>query len=836
MYSSVPADSKTAAAYPPNALDSKKPLGVVCSAILAYDRQSVHRLSTRRGRHALNVPCKAWSVSSLSLSLLAALWASSVQAATPSASESKNLSEMSLEELMDVRISPFDVSSRLDVGYRASNSVSGSRFDAPIRDLPFAIQAFTEKFIADQKPVNIFDVARYSPGVTYRSNDFNEGNANLAIRGFAISSTPGNIQSLRDGFLGPSIFDFTNIERVEVVKGPASFLYGQVAPGGIVNVITKSPQPQFAASAKLRIGSYGQYRIEPDITGPIEKGLYYRVAASYDQDMNYWHPYDAHSLDIAPSLLAQPTKWLSLSLKYEHFSKLESPQVMQKPGRGTQKGVIPTPSDPNLSGVDVPGLPNTWNSMADGDFRNSTTNGLSAWADLKAGEHWDFRAAYAYQDYAVDMLASGNFGMADNTTFLQGRRLRHQIYRNRGTTLETQAVGKYRFDSVSMRLLLGAQYVSRTFDATAGQAPNDPALGTNPTASPLPLWDLRDPSTWNREVNIPLSALTESRAHKNSALHDRAIYAGTTFGFFHDRLLALAGCRQTWTDNQLTDSIAGTSNSIPSSQSTPQFGLLYKAVPSVSLFGTYAESFVPGSQILTVRNVPTVPAAPTQGRGVDLGAKFDLLQGRVSGTLTVFEIHNKNIVNDLASLDPVSGAVVLTNVQSGEQRSRGFELDTTLSVMEGWQLYLSYSFMDARITEFSGHDAAILAQDPNLLDAAGAANYKNVRRFHDAPLQMSAPHLANLWSRYDFTQESLLGLYFAFGANLVFDQTLLPDTPQFAHQSYALLNATLGYSWGQAYRMTMDVMGKNLADEQYRPSQSSRARPREFLLSWTLRL
>jgi iron complex outermembrane receptor protein len=767
---------------------------------------------------------------------LCAAWPGSARAASPPAGQNKNLEEMSLEELMDVRVSPFNVSSNLDLGYRASNSVSGSRFDAPTRDLPFAIQAFTETFIADQKPVNIFDVARYSPGVTYRSNDFNEGNANLAIRGFAISSTPGNIQSLRDGFHGPSIFDFTNIDRVEVVKGPASFLYGQVAPGGIVNVITKNPQPQFAARAQVRVGSYGEYRVEPDITGPIEKGLYYRLAASYDQDMHYWDPYDAHSLDIAPSLLAQPSKRLSMSLKYEHFQKIESPQVMQKPGRDTQAGVVPTAADPNLSGVDVPGLPDNWNSMSYSDFRHSDTNSLSGWVDLQADDHWDLRAAYSYQDYTVDALFSGNLGMANNSTFFQGRRLRRQIYRNRGSTVESQAVGKYGFGGVSMRLLVGAQYISRTFDNVAGQAPNDPALGANPTASPLPLWDLRDPSTWNRVVNIPLSALTASRAHKDSALNDRAVYGGTTFGFFDDRLLALAGCRQTWTDNQLTDRVAGTSGTITASQITPQFGLLYKATPSVSLFSTYAQSFVPGSQILLVRNVPTVPAAPTKGEGVDLGAKFDLLAGRISGTLTFFDIRNKNIVNDLASLDPVSGAILITNVQSGEQRSRGVELDTTLSLIKNWQVYLSYSYMDAHIVEFSGNDAAILAQNPDTLDAAGRANYKNVRRFHDAPLQMSAPHLANLWSRYDFDDALLAGFYFALGANFVYDQTLLPDTPQFAHQTYTLLNGTLGYSWGHDRRMTVDLMGKNLADEHYRPSQSSRARPREFLLSCSMKL
>jgi len=181
--------------------------------------------------------------------------------------------------------------------------------------------------------------------------------------------------------------------------------------------------------------------------------------------------------------------------------------------------------------------------------------------------------------------------------------------------------------------------------------------------------------------------------------------------------------------------------------------------------------------------------------------------------------------------------VLITNVQSGEQRSRGVEFDAALSVTKNWQVYLSYSYMDAHIVEFSGDDAAILAQNPDVLDAADRANYRNVRRFHGAPLQMSAPHLANIWWRYDFMEGDLDGFYLAGGANLVYDQTLLPDTPRSAHQSYTLLSGTIGYSRELLGRqMNLDFMGKNLADQHYRPSQSSRARPREFLLSCSLQL
>ena len=750
----------------------------------------------------------------------------------------KNVIEMSLEELGNLRVSPFEVSIRLDKGYRASNSVSGSRFDAPIRELPFALQAFTLPFIQDQKPRDIFDVARYSPGVTYRSNDFNEGNANLAIRGYAVSSVSGgNIAVMRDGFHGPTIFDFANIERVEVLKGPSSFLYGQVAPGGIVNIITKRPQPKLAIVANARYGSYDEYRAEADVTGPIANSLLFRIATSYDQDMHYWKPYDAHSYNVSPSLLWQPLDGVSVSVKYERFYKDETPQLMLKPGYGTQVGLVPTAADPNLAGVDVPGLPDTWNSMSYSDFRRSETNGLNSWIDVKASDEWNVRVGGSYQENIVDALFSGNFGMANNTTRLQGRRLRQQTYSSGDTTVEAQAVGDYEFSRMSLRLLLGAQYIHRYLRQKAGQAPNDPALGSNPTASPFPLWDLGDPSTWNRNITIPQAPLTVSPVYQTNYNLDKSAYGGATFGFFNDRLLALIGWRLTSTRTHLFANGTQTTlftNTI--SAITPQYGGLYKINSGVSVFGSYSESFVPSITLITHLEGPGTPAKPTRGQGADIGFKADLLGGRASGTITYFDVRNRNIVNDISYTDS-TGSLKFYQVQSGDQRSRGVEVDATLTVTDSWQIYSSYSYMDARILEVSGRDAEILAQDTATLDAAGRNNYKNVRRYHNAPLQNSAPHLANLWTRYNLTRSILKGAYLAGGINYVYDQTLLPDSPVFSRQTYSLVNAMAGYAWEwKGLHLSLDISGKNLADEHYRPSLSTRSRPRELLINLTARI
>jgi len=738
---------------------------------------------------------------------------------------------MDITDLVNVRVSPFDVSSHLDRGYRASTAVSASRFDAPVHELPFAIQAFTESFIKDQSPRDIHDIARYSPGVTYRSNDFNEGNANLAIRGFAVSSVPGATQILRDGSLGPSIFDFTNIARVEVVKGPSSFLYGQVAPGGIVNVITKSPQARFAASGDASVGSYGQYRVQADVTGPASNTLRYRLAASYDQDMHYWEPYDAHSHNISPALLWQPSDRVSVALNYERLRKLEAPQLMQKPGYGRQSGTVPTPSDPNLLAVDVPGLPDTWNSMSDIDYRRSETDGLNAWIDFKASEQWHVRGGVAKQRYSVDALFSGNFGMSNNTTFLQGRRLRTQIYSNRGETVSVDAVGQLRLGAASLRVLLGAQHLRRRFDTRAGQAPNDPTLGSVPIASPLPLWDLRDPSTWNRAVDIPLSTLTENAVDARADATDKSVYVGSTLGLFDDRLLLLAGLRSTSSRSALTNHLNGRVDELAARKVTPQFGVLYKIDPQLAVYASYAESFVPGARILNRIDGSTAPAEPSEGKGFDLGLKAELLDGRVSGTLGVFDLRNRRIVNDLVQTN-ATGTAVFYNLQSGEQRSRGVELDLTLTPLPNWQVYLSYSYMDARIVEVTGNDDAVLAQDPATLDAAGQLNYKNVNLLHNARLAMSAPHLANLWTRYDLAAGPLHGAYVAGGFNIVRDQTLLPDGPPSSRQSYTLFHALAGYAWSSdGRRMGIELAGKNLGGATYRPSQSTRSRPREVLLT-----
>src|SRR3954463_10613193 len=157
-----------------------------------------------------------------------------------------------------VKLSEFQVTTSADKGYRAGNSVSATRIDTPIKDLPFAISAFTQQFITDIGARDLFDVVQYAPGVTSSGREFNAGNAVYTIRGFDQSPQ-------HNGFVGEAYVDTATVERVEVVKGPASVLYGQVAPGGTVNYITKRAQPKPFTSVNLQAGNYDFFRGTIDV-------------------------------------------------------------------------------------------------------------------------------------------------------------------------------------------------------------------------------------------------------------------------------------------------------------------------------------------------------------------------------------------------------------------------------------------------------------------------------------------------------------------------------------------------------------------------------------------
>lgn len=411
---------------------------------------------------------------------------------------------------------------------------------------------------------------KYAPGVTGAGREFVSGNTRFNIRGFD-TSTPQ-----RNGFVGARYVDPVNIQRVEVVKGPASLLYGAIEPGGTVNYVTKKPLERRSVRFSQDVGFYEFYRTQIDVNEPIVKGkLLARVNAMVENGPNPGGPTRDSRWVVAPAVTWLIARNHAITVDYEYYRRVER-----------------TP-----------------------------------------------------------------FNM--------------------------------------------------------------------------------------------------------------------------------------------------------------QFGLGYKVLPTLLAFGSYSESFTPANTLLSFNGVPAGPGKPITSDGVEFGFKTDLLDGRVSSTISYFEINQLDRISRFSIPDPVTGTTLSSVIQGTKDKSSGFEIDLTLSPIDGWQVYLSFSQIDART----------VGAPPAL---AQALNKK---------IENSAEHLFNVWTRYGFARGSLKGLWVGGGANYTGDKKLSIANPDLFYPAVTLWDATVGYDWkvGKA-AWSSTLTWKNITDETHLTGLIGRGLPERAWLSFSVKL
>ncbi|MBI5425837.1 MAG: TonB-dependent receptor [Opitutae bacterium] len=743
----------------------------------------------------------------LAVLLLTQLPAQTVPPATTDKEAASNTTAKTDDTLV---LSPFIVSSSKDQGYRASNSISGSRFDTPIKDLPFALNAFTNEFIQDQHASGLYDIVKYSPGVTFVGGGFDDGNSHFTIRGFDAGSQP-----LRNGFTGPQVVDPTMVERVEVMKGPSSFLYGQLSPGGIVNVITKRPLNYNQNTLMLSGGSYDYFVANLDSTGPIAKGLDYRLGLTTGQDSHYYDAYDANRWAASGSLAWQINKTGQLMVSYEKFDKDESPLL----------NPLPTVYDSRLpdgskNGLFYPGLPRTFNVSSNANYRRTKSSNLVAEYSQGLGEHWNVRAVFAsssrdiaYYNNARFIVGYGVFTTTPvpATASLPAISPENALMRRPNTghywgdthTYNVEAIGKYQLGSVSAKILFGAQNEDQNSDNEKRRA----ATADYPRA-----WDLSNPATWNYNEPVPNMPVI-SFWHDDVTI--KSYWAGLTLGFFEDRLLALTGIRHTETETVSTSRLTG--DVIPayvSSANTPQAGVLYKITPEISAYAAYSKSFVPNSADLYDADENYIgPAKDPIGEGFDIGVKAAYLDGKLSGTISAYQIRNNNLIQSIAAFNS-AGELAFRSVQTGMTQSRGVEFDVVISPIPNWQTYLAYS-----------HQNAIYYRNPENTALEGV------------PLLGSVRDMGSVWTKYFFTAGPLKHAYVAGGMTWQGFQKASDQNNALYFRPYALFDLTLGYSTKITGRNTEFALSvKNIANKAYTPSVNTRGDPRMVVLTVTTHL
>jgi len=539
--------------------------------------------------------------------------------------------------------------------YQARQATVATRTDARLVEVPQSVNVVTNRVIEDRQPASLDEAINAVSGVK-QGNTLGGTQDAIQKRGFG---TNRDNSIMRDGMQSVQARNFSpTTERIEVLKGPASMLYGVQDPGGVINVVTKKPQLEAAHSISAFGSSFGGGGEQIDLTGPLgDSGLAYRLIAD-KQNYDYWRSFG--SIDqsvIAPSLTwyGEDTK---VSIAYEHM------EYSVPFDRGTQ-------INPKTGKVlDIPR-----NRRLDEPF--NVTAGRSDSVDVRM-EHrlndiWTLNTGYGYsRNYYNDhqsRFISANFDTGLTTR--RGDATRDAVQFAHTATVNT--LGKLYWGDTLHEVLIGADYMKN--DRTLGDLMRDTQKAdfnyNNPVYGNAPV-----PS----KVSAPNSDQTDNlRTHAffvQDSMHLGEHWIFQT-GLRYDAFDELTGKGRPFV----------TGADVKDSKVVPRVGLVYLIQPDWSLYGSYTESFRPNTSVAT----PIGDLPPEEGKAYEFGTKFE--NDSITATVALFNIDKKNVQTS----EPC-GTETCTRV-SGEVRSRGLEVDVTGQLNEFWSITGSYAYTDTEVLE-----------------------------------------------------------------------------------------------------------------------------------------
>ncbi|MBD2454556.1 TonB-dependent siderophore receptor [Nostoc sp. FACHB-87] len=611
--------------------------------------------------------------------------------------------------------------------YFTPNATTATRTDTPILKIPQSIQVIPRQVLEEQQVTRLEEALQNSSSVVYNGTD-TSSDLNYSIRGFDQAPV------LQNGFRQydfAEIPEVANIERIEVLKGPASILYGEIQPGGLINVVTKQPLSEPFYQTELQFGSDGLIRPQIDISGPLtdDKRLLYRLNAVYSRRDGF-RDFDQEfqQFFIAPTLTWEISDRTNLAFDLQ-VSNREQPWDSGKVAFGD--GVINTPRDRIFNEPD--------------DFLRRDFLSLNLSVDHKFSDNWSIRNAFRFTDSTVFSDKLSIFLGFDETTGELQRIFALDDFNSRNYALQTNVIGKFTTGGLKHTLLFGAD-LSRTNTSRFASA--------NFTSFPI--------NVFNPSYGVNRPEFDTLLFDRNSEIDRLGIYLQDQIEIF-EQLNLLLGLRY--------ETVAQRNQNVPAlfypggdttqndSAWTPRIGVVYQPIPNVSFYGSYSRSFNPSVDDI---GADGNPLEAERGEGFEVGVKTELLGGNLLATLAYFDVTKQNVATE----DPNFPGLGIS-IATGEQRSQGVEFDLTGKILPGWNIIASYSYTDAKVTQ------------DNTIPVGN--------RLIGIP-----QHQASLWTTYEIQSGRLQGLGGGIGINYVGErQGDLNNS--FTLDSYFLTNAALFY-------------------------------------------
>lgn len=546
-----------------------------------------------------------------------------------------------------------------------SDEAGVSRAETPLREMPQSVRVVPRQAIDDIGAVRLEEAYDYVSGVN-RQNSFGGLWDNFSIRGFAGDPNTG-ANFLRNGFAGNRGYnaprDMANVERLEVLKGPSSALYGGSEPGGILNIVTKKPQFKTGNAVEVYAGSYDTYRTAIDSTGAITDTLAYRLNMAYEDKGSFRDHIDSQRYLVAPSF----TWLLSPNTVVNYDLELLRQKVPMDRGVIAINGKVGSiPRDRFL------GEPN------DGDVTiDNKTHHLSL--EHEFSSDWKAKAGLAYRTTSLEGYSTeasprtaGAIRWTTAGAPVIERERRYRDYSSTDLSFQGEVHGKFTTGWLKHEVLAGVDSYRFELDQVMKRGRSTSTYGLNiynPIYGQTPL-----------ALNTTPTNTLETQNNTGFFLQDQIAFATDwrlLVGLRHDRFRQEIENRG---NNTQTEQEHGVT--------TPRLGLTWLATPTLSVYALASESFRANNGI----DAGNQAFAPERGKSKEIGLKYESLDKRYGGTMSVFEIDKKNVLTN----DPANAGF---SIAAGEARSRGIEFDFSGQVTDKVRVLANYAFIDAEITQ-----------------------------------------------------------------------------------------------------------------------------------------
>jgi iron complex outermembrane receptor protein len=470
--------------------------------------------------------------------------------------------------------------------------------------------------------------------------------------------------------------EISSLEKVEVLKGSTAILFGQVAPGAVINMVTKEPKFTFGGEVSMRIGSYDLYKPSFDVYGPINKAVAYRLNGAFESANSFRDGVSSKRYYANPSFLFKLNDKTELILEGDYLHHKFTPDF----GIGTINNTI------------IPDVPH--NRFYGTSWQYNITRQSTASATLRHdfNDAWKVNSSISYQYYTRDYYAVEKITAAANGDWTRtlGRVLTYENY----YTAQLNLIGKFNTGNINHNLLSGIDadhYLTLnndfSFPAVAGL-----------TAGGYDKINLFDMEKYPLRSDIPVATNTRKR----TAPLDRAGAYVQDLIKINAKLNILAGVRWSYVKTLPIDSLNTLTNTSTRGKTkidaafSPRFGIVFKPKTSTSLYASYANSFV----VNTGQDIEGNTLAPSIIDQYELGVKNEFLHGLISANVTVYRIKNSDLAQTAPTLkDGTPNTNTNIKMLTGQTLSDGVEVDIASHPVKGLDITAGYSYNYARYTK-----------------------------------------------------------------------------------------------------------------------------------------